>query len=103
MPLHILTIAVWLALASASALRAQPLTLAEILFRANQYVVRYEKDLSAVVSEERYTQRIVGRHGVKRTRELDPLRYRSGCRIGDTLFARGAGVAGGDEHPRDAR
>jgi hypothetical protein len=67
---HTLTIAVWLALAGASALGAQPLTLAEILFRANQYVVRYEKDLSAVVSEERYTQRIVGRHGVKRTREL---------------------------------
>lgn len=63
--------AVWLvALGGAAVLRAQPLTLAEILFRANQYVVRYEKDLAAVVSEERYTQQVVGRHGAKRTREL---------------------------------
>lgn len=41
----------------------QMLTLDEVLFRANEAVVAYEKHFSNVVAEERYVQRLVDRDG----------------------------------------
>lgn len=56
---------------SVVAASAQPLGLDEVLFRANQYVVTYEKQFASVIAEERYVQRVVDNEGrVKRTREL---------------------------------
>ncbi|HJO37061.1 MAG: hypothetical protein QGF21_11170 [Vicinamibacterales bacterium] len=43
----------------ASAASAQPLTLDELLFRANQSVIAYEQVFSNAVTEESYEQRIV--------------------------------------------
>ncbi len=36
--------------------QTKPLTMDEVLFRANEYVVRYQKQFSAVVAEEQYHQ-----------------------------------------------
>jgi len=49
---------------------AQPLTLGEVLFRANEYVVAYQKAFASVVAEERYLQRLVEGEEVRRTRDL---------------------------------
>ena len=38
-------------------------TLSDVMLRAHDYVVGYEKDLSGVMSEERWVQRIVARDG----------------------------------------
>lgn len=60
-------VAAWLA---AVAL-AQPLTLDELLFRANEAVTAYEKQFSSVVAEERYIQRVVRSDGgLERARTL---------------------------------
>lgn len=49
----------------------QPLTLDEVLFRANEAVVAYLKELSSVVAEEQYEQRVMRQDGsVKRTRSM---------------------------------
>lgn len=43
----------------------------ELLFRANEYVVKYQQQFSGLVSEERYTQRILNSNGAeKRVRTL---------------------------------
>jgi hypothetical protein len=48
-----------------------PLTLAELLFRANEAIIAYERGFAAAVAEEDYTQRIVASGGdVRRTRAL---------------------------------
>ena len=67
----------WLMAAAASlllpavAFTAAEDELAELLFRANQYVVEYQKQLSGLVAQEEYTQRIVRENGeIRRSREL---------------------------------
>src|SRR5438270_80870 len=56
-------------------------TLDEVLFRANESVVRYEKEFSAVVAEERYHQETLAGTRTKETREL----------MSDVLLVRGQG------------
>jgi hypothetical protein len=59
------TRAVWrlgFILATAAGVRSaaqEPLTLASVLARAGEYVVRFQQDLSGVVAEEHYTQDVV--------------------------------------------
>lgn len=60
--------------------QGKPPTMDEILFRANEYVVRYQKEFSAVVAEERYHQE-AETGSRKETRDL----------VSDVLLVRGQG------------
>jgi hypothetical protein len=52
-----------LLLTTLPALQQDSITLSDVMLRVHGYVVGYEKDLSGVMSEERWVQRIVNRHG----------------------------------------
>jgi hypothetical protein len=60
--------------------QTRPMTMDELLFRANEYVVRYQKEFSAVVAEEQYHQE-TETGSRKDTRDL----------VSDVLLVRGQG------------